>query len=69
MNNMGGEIPKPSEVTQLISSSGCLVIQAALADMTEHGMTPDDLDPETLDAVVGTIASAASVGGQAAPKE
>jgi hypothetical protein len=64
------ESPKPITPTgKLIQSSGCVHIQDALADMAKHGFTADDLDAKTQDTVIGTMASAKSVGGEAAPVE
>jgi len=57
----------PSETAKLIGSSGCSDIQGALNDMAKLGIGVDDLDPEVIHEVIKTMASAKSVGAQAAP--
>jgi len=49
----------------IIKDSGCKDIQEAVQAIENAGYKLDYLDEETLKAVVGIVASADSVGGQA----
>lgn len=54
---------------KLIHRSGGRAIQEALTMMARYGYTADHLGPKTRQTVLETMASAQSVGGQAAPVE
>lgn len=59
---------RESPRAKLIKRSGCSDIQDAIKDMEKHGFSVDDLSPETQETVVGVMASAKEVGGEAAPR-
>jgi hypothetical protein len=56
------------DIAKLIKSSGCRHIQEAIQVIEGNGYSLGDLDQDTIDTVLGTMASAQSVGGEAAPR-
>lgn len=62
---MSEQNPDKEQMAAIIHQSGCSEIQEAIAVIEEAGFSVADLPNETLESVIGVMASAEEVGAEA----